>query len=88
MIVGIVSRTGSRAARASNRVNISCRISADSTRSASVSGVPYCSVCASVLENRLSESSPVRVPRLMIAMRLSAMTWSSFAVFSNSMAIS
>ena len=40
-IVGMVSMTGSRAARASNLVSASCRISADKVLSAEVSGVPY-----------------------------------------------
>ena len=43
-IMGIVSKTGRRAARSSNLVSAAVRISLDRVRSESVNGVPYCMV--------------------------------------------
>ena len=85
-IIGTVSSTGSLAARASKRVSISVRISADNVRSAWASGVPYCIVCTNVVPSRLRLSSPVRAPMLCKAVRRSDRIRSSVAVCRNTSA--
>ena len=81
---GTVMMAGRRAAFSSARIMRSWRNSADSTRRAEASGVPYFSVWIMVVTTPLTASSFTRLARFSKAMRRSVRKLSSIAVSWNS----